>query len=163
MSAAAVCLTTIVAIVAFGTAVGFIAGVHRKMDLEQWTVGGRGFGTLLVFLLMAGEAYTTFSLLGASGWIYSRGAPTLYVLAYITLAYVVSFFILPPIWELGRRHGLQTHSDFFNLRYGNRYLAAFDAHMVRKKKLSAEYKTERRRVIENTFRWLGGLAETHWS
>jgi SSS family solute:Na+ symporter len=125
VSAAAVCLTTIVAIVAFGTAVGFVAGVHRKMDLEQWTVGGRGFGAVLVFLLMAGEAYTTFSLLGASGWIYSRGGPTLYVLAYITLAYVVSFFILPPIWELGRRHGLQTHSDFFNLRYGNRYLAAF--------------------------------------
>ena len=125
MSAAAVCLTTIVAIVAFGTAVGFVAGVHRKMDLEQWTVGGRGFGAVLVFLLMAGEACTTFSLLGASGWIYSRGGPTLYVLAYITLAYVVSFFILPPIWELGRRHRLQTHSDFFDLRYGNRYLAAF--------------------------------------
>jgi solute:Na+ symporter, SSS family len=125
MSAAAVCLTTIVAIVAFGTAVGFVAGVNRKMDLEQWTVGGRGFGVVLVFLLMAGEAYTTFSLLGASGWIYSRGGPTLYVLAYVTLAPVVSFFILPPIWELGRRHGLQTQSDFFHLLYGNRYLAAF--------------------------------------
>jgi solute:Na+ symporter, SSS family len=125
VSAAAVCLATIVAIVAFGAAVGFVAGVHRKMDLEQWTVGGRGFGLVLVFLLMAGEVYTTFSLLGASGWIYARGGPTLYVLAYITLAYVVSFFILPQIWELGRRHGLQTQSDFFSLRYGNRYLAAF--------------------------------------
>jgi hypothetical protein len=46
--------------------------------------------------------------------------------------------------------------------WADRYLAVFDAHMARKKKLSAEYKTERRRVIENTFRWLGGLAETHW-
>jgi hypothetical protein len=25
------------------------------MDLEQWTVGGRGFGVVLVYLLMAGE------------------------------------------------------------------------------------------------------------
>lgn len=28
--------------------------------------------------------------------------PTLYILAYLTLAYVVSFFILPQIWEVGR-------------------------------------------------------------
>jgi SSS family solute:Na+ symporter len=125
MSPAVVSVTTIVAIVAVGVTVGFLAGARREMDLEQWTVGGRGFGILLVFLLMAGEVYTTFSFLGASGWAYSRGGPTLYVLAYLTLAYVISFFILPQIWELGRRHGLQTVSDFFAVRYGNRYLAGF--------------------------------------
>jgi SSS family solute:Na+ symporter len=120
-----VSLTTIFVIVALGVAIGFLAGVHRKMDLEQWTVGGRGFGAVLMFLLMAGEVYTTFSFLGASGWAYSRGGPTLYVMAYLTLAYVVSFFILPQIWELGRKYGLQTQSDFFALRYGNKYLAGF--------------------------------------
>jgi len=125
MSPAAVSLATIFAIVAIGVAIGFLAGVHRKMDLEQWTVGGRGFGVVLVFLLMAGEVYTTFAFLGASGWAYSRGGPTLYVLAYLTLAYVVSFFILPQIWELGRRHGMQTESDFFSVRYRNKYLAGF--------------------------------------
>lgn len=125
MSAAVVSLTTILTIVAIGAALGFLAGVHRKMDLEQWTVGGRGFGVVLIFLLMAGEVYTTFAFLGASGWAYSRGGPTLYVLAYLTLAYVVSFYILPQIWELGRKHGLQTHSDFFSMRYGNKYLAGF--------------------------------------
>jgi len=125
MSPAAVSLAMIFAIVAIGVAIGFLAGVHRKMDLEQWTVGGRGFGVVLIFLLMAGEVYTTFAFLGASGWAYSRGGPTLYVLAYLTLAYVVSFFILPHIWELGRRHGMQTESDFFSVRYRNKYLAGF--------------------------------------
>jgi len=124
MSASAVALTTIFAIIALGAGIGFLAGVHRKMDLEQWTVGGRGFGPVLVYLLMAGEVYTTFSFLGASGWAYSRGGPTLYIMAYITLGYVVSFFILPPLWELGRKYGLQTQSDFFSMRYGNKYLAA---------------------------------------
>jgi len=125
MTPAAVSLTIIAAIVAAGVTVGFLAGARRKMDLEEWTVGGRGFGVLLVFLLMAGEVYTTFSFLGASGWAYSHGGPTLYVLAYLTLAYVVSFFVLPQLWELGRRHGMQTVADFFGLRYGNRYLAGF--------------------------------------
>jgi len=125
MSPSAVSMAMILAIVGLGATIGFLAGVRRKMNLEQWTVGGRGFGTVLMFLLMAGEIYTTFSFLGASGWAYSRGGPTLYILAYVTLFYVVSFFILPEIWELGRKYRLQTQSDFFEMRYGNKYLAYF--------------------------------------
>src|ERR1700720_1359673 len=125
MSPSTVALVVIFAIVVLGAGIGFLAGARRKMDLEQWTVGGRGFGAVLMYLLMAGEVYTTFSFLGASGWAYSRGGPTLYILAYITLGYVVSFYILPEIWELGREYGLQTESDFFGRRYGSKSLAAF--------------------------------------
>jgi len=125
MSAAFVSVSITLALAGFGAAIGLLASVRRNMDLEQWTVGGRGFGTPLMFLLMAGEVYTTFAFLGASGWAYSRGGPALYILAYMTLAYVVSFFILPPIWEVGRKHGLQTQPDFFARRYGNPYLAGF--------------------------------------
>ncbi|MDE2347669.1 MAG: sodium:solute symporter family protein [Gammaproteobacteria bacterium] len=115
-------LWVIVAIVALGTAIGFLAGRRREMDLEQWTVGGRRFGAVLMYMLLAGELYTTFAFLGASGWAYSRGGPSLYILAYISLGCVVSFFIMPRIWELGRRHGMQTQPDFFAARYGNRFL-----------------------------------------
>jgi solute:Na+ symporter, SSS family len=125
MSSSVVALAVIFAIVVAGSIIGFCAGARRKMDLEQWTVAGRGFGLVLMWLLMAGEVYTTFSFLGASGWAYSRGGPTLYILAYLTLAYVVSFYILPQIWEVGRKYSLQTESDFFERRYGSKYLAAF--------------------------------------
>lgn len=125
MTPAVIALAIIAVIVAIATAVGFLAGLRRRMDLEQFTVGARGFGTLLVFLLMAGEVFTTFAFLGVSGWAYSRGGPTLYVLAYLTLAHVVSFFVLPQVWRLGRQHALQTQADFFAVRYGNRYLAGF--------------------------------------
>src|SRR6266705_5315887 len=125
MSPSAVSLTTIFVIVAMGAAIGFLAGVRRKMSLEQWTVGGRGFGPVLMWLLMAGEFYTSSSFLGASGWAYSRGGPALYILAYLALANVVAFFILPPIWDLGRERGLQTQPDFFLAQYRSKYLAAF--------------------------------------
>ena len=127
MSPTAIALAIILLIVALGSAIGFFAGTRHKMSLEQWTVGSRGFGSLLMWLLMAGETYTTFSFLGASGWAYSRGGPALYILAYLSLAYVISFFILPPVWELGRAHGLQTQPDFFLARYGSKYLTAFVA------------------------------------
>lgn len=124
MSPSLLAIAMILGIVLIGSTIGLLAGSRRKMDLEQWTVGGRGFGLVFMWLLMAGEIYTTFAFLGASGWAYSRGAPALYILAYITLAYVVSFFILPPIWELGRQFSLQTQSDFFENRYRSKSLAA---------------------------------------
>ena len=127
MSPSAIALTVIFIIVVSGSALGFYAGTRHKMSLEQWTVGSRGFGPLLMWLLMAGETYTTFSFLGASGWAYSRGGPALYILGYLPLASVIAYFILPPIWELGRVHGLQTQPDFFLAQYRNKYLAAFVA------------------------------------
>ena len=37
------------------------------MDLKQWTAGGRGFGAIFVFLLMAGEIYSTFKRFSRAG------------------------------------------------------------------------------------------------
>ncbi len=127
MTPGAVALILIFLVVAGASALAFYAGRRHEMSLEQWTVGGRQFGLLFTWLLAAGEVYTTFSFLGASGWAYSRGGPTLYIIAYLTLTYVVSFFILPLVWELGRKHGLHTQPDFFFLRYRDKYLAALVA------------------------------------
>ncbi len=113
MTPSLIALTIIFGIVVLGSAIAFYAGSRYKMDLEQWTVAGRGFGLVFVWLLMAGEIYTTFTFLGASGWAYSRGGPSLYIIAYGPLAYAVSFYILPPIWEAGKKYGLQTQPDFF--------------------------------------------------
>jgi solute:Na+ symporter, SSS family len=96
---------------------GFLARRGRQMGLEQWTVAGRSFGAPLVFLLMAGEIYTTFTFLGGSGFAYGRGGPTYYILCYATLAYVMSYFMLPPIWRYAKDNGLYSQSDFFVRKY----------------------------------------------
>src|SRR4051794_34375336 len=103
MSPALVAIPIIFGIILVAAVTGIYAGFRRPMNLEQWTVAGRGFGLILVWLLTAGEVYTTFAFLGASGWAYSRGGPTLYILAYLTLSYIICFFVQPKIWELGRR------------------------------------------------------------
>lgn len=92
------------------------------MNLENWTVGGRKFGIILIWLLMAGEIYTTFTFLGASGWAYSKGAPSFYILIYGALAYTLSFFILPKLWRIGKKHGLHTQPDYFIHRYNSKWL-----------------------------------------
>ena len=88
------------------------------------TVAGRSFGAPLVFLLMAGEIYTTFTFLGGSGFAYGRGGPVYYILCYGTLAYVMSYFIPPPIWRYARDHGLYSQADFFAGKYQSRWLGA---------------------------------------
>lgn len=127
MSPALIAVAVMSSIVGMASFVGLYAGSHHKMDLEQWAVGGRRFGLLLVWLLMAGEIYTIFTFLGTSGWAYSRGGPALNILGYSPLIYVVSFYTLPPIWEVGQKHRLQTQADLFQVRYGSKYLAGFVA------------------------------------
>src|ERR671933_1261468 len=96
---------------------GIQARRGRDMDLEQWTVGGRGFGTVFIFLLLAGEIYTTFTFLGASGWAYGRGGPTFYILSYGALAYVISYWLLPAVWRYAKKNRLHSQSDFFVSKY----------------------------------------------
>src|SRR3984957_11237330 len=114
MSAA---LAFIAAAAMLALCLGFLARRGRTMDLEQWTVGGRGFGAVFVFLLLAGEIYTTFTFLGGSGYAYGKGGPAYYILCYGTLAYVLSYFMLPPIWRYARDRRLYSQSDFFVRKY----------------------------------------------
>jgi SSS family solute:Na+ symporter len=117
-------LLVIVGFVFFSTLVGVFGRGRGEMNVERWSVGGRRFGVIIVWLLMAGEIYTTFTFLGASGWAYSRGAPAFYILAYGTIGYIISFFLLPPVWRLAKRHGLHTQPDFFLVRYDSPALAS---------------------------------------
>lgn len=127
MSPSGTALAVIFTMVGVGLVLGLAAKGRRQMDLEQWVVGGRGFGGLLVFLLSAGEIYTAYTFLGASGWAYSRGGPALYILAYLPLSQIAAYAFAPTIWELGRKHGLQTLPDFFALRFGGKALPALVA------------------------------------
>lgn len=101
---------------------GIRARKGKDMNLEQWTIGGRGFGSIFVFLLMAGEIYTTFTFLGGSGWAYGKGGPTFYITAYGVLAYIMSYWLLPAIWRYAKEHKLMSQSDFFVSKYKSPYL-----------------------------------------
>ena len=118
----------IVAVVILATLAFGFAGVRGvKMDPGEYIVGGRRFGALLLWLLLAGEIYTTFTFLGAAGWAYGKGAPAYYILCYGAVAYVVSYFIAPPIHRIARERGMLTGPDFFTERYGSKRLGSLVA------------------------------------
>jgi SSS family solute:Na+ symporter len=83
-------LVGIAAALALARDPGFLGGRGKQMNHEQWTVAGRAFGAPLVFLLMAWEICTTFTILGGSGFAYGKGGPAYYILCCGSLAYVIS-------------------------------------------------------------------------
>ncbi len=109
------------AIIAFTAALALGLGLRarrgKSMTLEEWTVGGRHFGSIFVFLLLAGEIYTTFTFLGGSGYAYGKGGPAYYIISYGCLAYVISYWLLPPIWRYAKERHLVSQPDFFVAKY----------------------------------------------
>ncbi|MCZ8515433.1 sodium:solute symporter [Paenibacillus filicis] len=107
--------------------IGIRAKKGKEMNLEQWSVGGRGMGTLLIFLLSAGEMYTTFTFLGASGSAYGDGGSIFSIVTYGCLATVISYWTFPAIWRYAKKHKLVSQSDFFVKKYQSPYLGVLVA------------------------------------
>ena len=104
------------------SALGLRARRGHDMDLEGWSVGGRGFGTIFIFLLMAGEIYSTFTFLGGAGFVYGSGGAAYYILGYGTLAYVLSYYLLPAVWRYATPRKLVSQADVFTSAFGSRAL-----------------------------------------
>jgi solute:Na+ symporter, SSS family len=116
-------MTSAMLLIAAVTAIALYLGVRARrghdMNLEQWAVGGRSFGTAFVFLLMAGEIYTTFTFLGGTGFAYGKGAAVYYILVYNTFAYIMSYWLLPPIWRYAKQHRIISQPHFIASKYNS--------------------------------------------
>ncbi|WP_292226744.1 sodium:solute symporter family protein [Brevundimonas sp.] len=89
----------------------------RAKSVSEWAVGGRRFGTLIFWFLNAGEIYTTFAVLGISGFAWAYGAPAYLAFTSVSLAATLGYWLMPRIWQAGREGGFITQADFFAARY----------------------------------------------
>lgn len=113
----------IVAAIVLGTVLFAWVNARRvRISPQEYIVGGRGFGAVFLWVLLAGEIYTTFTFLGAAGWAYGFGAPAFYIMAYGTCGYILGYFLVPAIWRIGKERGLLTSPDFFAERYRSKPL-----------------------------------------
>jgi SSS family solute:Na+ symporter len=101
-------------------ALGIAAGRGRDTDIGEWSVGGRSFGVILTWVLLAGECYTSFSYLGAAGWAYGYGAPILYLVGYMATGYATVYLFAPMVWGYAKRHDLISVSDIIGHRFRSR-------------------------------------------
>lgn len=98
-------------------ALGYGRRARGENTLTEWAVGGRSLGTLIFWFMNAGEVYTTFAVLGISGYAWALGAPAYLAFCSVSLSYAVGYWLMPRIWRAGRKEGFVTQADYFAARY----------------------------------------------
>src|SRR3954462_12895917 len=108
------------------TVMGFAAARWRRADLaslDEWGLGGRGFGTFIAWFLIGGDLYTAYTFIAVPATLYAGSAVGFFAVPYTIVVYPLIFLFLPRLWSVSHRHGYVTPADFVEGRYESRPLA----------------------------------------
>lgn len=112
----AVSLTVFLVLFAAVTVIGFFAARWRRpadaLHLDEWGLGGRGFGTIVSWFLLGGDLYTAYTFIAVPALIYGVGAAGFYAVPYTIIAWPLVFLFLPRLWSVARSRGYVTLADF---------------------------------------------------
>ena len=122
-----VALTIVIILFVFVTAVGFAAARWRRAQsmasLDEWGLGGRGFGTFITWFLLGGDLYTAYTFIAVPAAMFATGAVSgFFAVPYTIIVYPIIFIFLPRLWSVSHRHGYVTPADFVEGRHGSRGL-----------------------------------------
>jgi len=122
----AVAFTIVVVCFVVVTVAGFAAARWRPaedlLNLHQWGLGGRGFGSFIAWFLLGGDIYTAYTFIAVPALVYATGAAGFYALSYSIMVFPIVFIFAPRLWSVARAHGYVTPADFIKGRYGSRGL-----------------------------------------
>jgi len=122
MSSGTIILVTLVLAV---TVLGFLAsrwGSANLSNLDEWALGGRGFGTVVSWFLLGGDLYTAYTFIAVPALVYGVGALGFFAVPYATIAYPIALVILSRFYTIARERGYVTAADFVRDRFGDRWL-----------------------------------------
>jgi SSS family solute:Na+ symporter len=110
------------------TAGGFFAVRWRRAEsmasLDEWGLGGRGFGTVVTWFLLGGDLYTAYTFVAVPAAMFATGAVSgFFAVPYTIVVYPIIFIFMPRLWSVSHRHGYVTPADFVRGRYDSRTLA----------------------------------------
>jgi solute:Na+ symporter, SSS family len=127
MSGNAVALTIVIVMFAIVTLVGFAAARWRqaedRLHLNEWGLGGRGFGIVITWFLLGGDIYTAYTFIAVPALVYGVGAVGFFAVPYTIIVFPIVFVFAPRLWSVSRVHGYVTPADFVRGRYGSHGLA----------------------------------------
>jgi SSS family solute:Na+ symporter len=121
-------LIIVIVIFAAVTAMGFMASRWRRTgeldSLDEWGLGGRGFGTFVTWFLLGGDLYTAYTFVAVPAAMYATGAISgFFAVPYTIVVYPIIFVFMSRLWSVAHRHGYVTPADFVGGRYGSRGLS----------------------------------------
>ncbi len=106
---------------------GFVAARWRRADsmdsLDEWGLGGRGFGTFISWFLIGGDIYTAYTFIAVPATLYAGSVVGFFAVPYTIVLYPIIFIFLPRFWSVSHRHGYVTPADFVRGRFDSKPLA----------------------------------------
>jgi SSS family solute:Na+ symporter len=121
--------TIVVVLFLLVTVIGFAAARWRRggadlMHLNEWGLGGRGFGTFIGWFLLGGDTYTAYTFIAVPSAVFLSGAVSgFFAVSYTIMVFPITLMFLPRLWSVARVHNYVTPADFIRGRYGSRGLA----------------------------------------
>ncbi len=124
----AVTFTIVVVLFLVVTLTGFAAARWRRAEdmlhLNEWGLGGRGFGTFVAWFLLGGDLYTAYTFIAVPAAMFGAGAVQgWFAVSYTAMVFPIALIFLPRLWSVARVHHYVTPADFIRGRYGSRSLA----------------------------------------
>ena len=108
------------------TCIGFAAARWRPaedpMHLNEWGLGGRGFGTFVSWFLLGGDIYTAYTFIAVPALVYAAGAVGFYALSYTIMVWPIVFVFGPRLWSVARARGYVSPGEFVRGRHGSQGL-----------------------------------------
>jgi solute:Na+ symporter, SSS family len=110
------------------TGVGFAAARWRRAEdrlhLNEWGLGGRGFGTFIGWFLIGGDLYTAYTFIAVPSAVFLSGAVAgFFAVSYTIMVFPIALIFMPRLWSISRVHNYITPADFIRGRYGSRGLS----------------------------------------
>src|SRR5215218_8901053 len=122
-----VALAVFLAFFVLVTVLGFIASRWRRQgaldNLDEWGLGGRGFGAFVAWFLIGGDIYTAYTFIAVPATLYAGSMVGFFAVPYTIVLYPIIFIFLPRLWSVSHRHGYVTPADFIRGRFDSRWLA----------------------------------------
>ena len=106
-------LIIVILIFAAVTVMGFTAARWRRTGsldtLDEWGLGGRGFGTFITWFLLGGDLYTAYTFIAVPAAMYATGAITgFFAVPYTIVVYPIIFVFMSRLWSVSHRNGYVT-------------------------------------------------------
>jgi SSS family solute:Na+ symporter len=121
-----IALAIFIVLFALVTGLGFFASRWRKGDLTQlheWGLGGRRFGSVIVWFLLGGDLYTAYTFIAVPALMFGAGASGFFAVPYTILVYPLMFAVFPKLWSVAHAGGHMTAADVVRARFGSATLA----------------------------------------
>ena len=91
---------------------------HRAGD-EEWSLGGRSFGTWVTWFLVGGDFYTAYTVIAVPALVYATGAYGFFALPYTIIVYPFVYAVMPVLWRIAKAGGHATAADIVRARFAS--------------------------------------------